>query len=172
MRFHVDTAAASDVSSTRLHLAHSAPWALTARGAAMRVLFATLQQTVDVIREREDQMRHPSGASADQIGNALGELRTIVDARMAAYHEITSGHRARETAAVEAELAQRGYVQCAEKLYDAADDLIGKIDAALAESGRNAQRFYLKAIQTAMSEMTRRAIHLLMRVRNFGPESA
>ncbi|SAK92165.1 hypothetical protein AWB80_06649 [Caballeronia pedi] len=172
MRFHEETAAASHASSTRLHLAHSAPWALTARGAAMRILFATLQQTVDAIRRHEDQMRHPPGASADQIRLALGELRAVVDARMAAYHEITSGDRARETAAVGEELAQRGYVQCEEKLYDAADDLIVKIDMALAESDRNAQRFHVKAIQTAMPEMTRRAIHLMMRVRNFGPESA
>ncbi|SAL72322.1 hypothetical protein AWB71_04492 [Caballeronia peredens] len=159
-------------SRQRPFRAHSTPTALAARSAATRVLFDTLQRTVDAVRDYKVQICYLRGASSADIKLTMGELRRHVGAHVTAYHAITAGERARETAAVEAERLRQAYVEGEKQLYQTVSDLLEKIDIALVEENAVRLRSCLKAIETSLMHVMGRAIQLRRRVRNFRPGSA
>lgn len=144
------------------------------RARAARVLFATLQTTVDIMREDACAVSDAC-ATADiaTIRSGIHSAREHVAARTIDYHRVTSGDRAGATSALKANMEHQWYVGREAQFHQALSNVLNKCDELLqANDGVHALRFHARTIHGLLKEAERRAIHVLMCVSGFARNQA
>ena len=144
------------------------------RARAARVLFATLQTTVDIMRQ-DARSVNEACATADiaAMRSTIYSAREHVAARTIDYHRVTSGDRAGATSALKENMEHQWYVEREAQFHQALSNLLNKCDEVLqANDGIHALRFHTKTIYGCLKEAEKRAIHVLMCVSGFSRNHA